>query len=57
MYAYIHEMGRIFRGGVQVGGSATYFSRPTPTTPCFASGSMPALHTIILATANLYSLP
>src|SRR5919112_4563165 len=25
------KLGRIFRGGVQVGGSFTYFSRPTPT--------------------------
>jgi hypothetical protein len=34
---------RIFRWGVRVGESATYFSRPTPTTMPFANGAMPAL--------------
>jgi pyruvate-formate lyase-activating enzyme len=30
MYASIRETGRIFRGDMQVRGSATHFSRPTP---------------------------
>jgi hypothetical protein len=32
-----------FSRGVQISGSATHFSRPTPTTLAFANGSMPAL--------------
>jgi hypothetical protein len=32
---------RIFRGGVQVGESATYFSRPTPAALRFANGAAP----------------
>jgi hypothetical protein len=31
MYACVRETGRIFRGVVLVRGSATDFSRPTPT--------------------------
>ena len=47
---------QIVRGGVQVRGSATYFSRPTPSH--FANGSVPArgVH-MILAAVKLYSLP
>jgi hypothetical protein len=42
MYACPLNRKRIFRGGVQVRGSASHFSRPTLTTPPFANGSMPA---------------
>ena len=41
---------------MRVGESATYFSRPTPTTSPFANGSMLAPCPVVLATANLYSL-
>jgi hypothetical protein len=39
MYACIPENGGGFFAGVQVTGSATYFSRPTPTTLAFAIAS------------------
>jgi hypothetical protein len=57
MYAYIPEPEAEFRGSVQARGSATYFSRPTPTL-AFANGPMPALtvYLRILAEVNLYSL-
>jgi len=56
MYASIRETGRIFRGGVLVRGSTTYFSRPSPTASPFANVSMPAPCTEILTAANVYSL-
>jgi hypothetical protein len=57
MYACIHETGCGFlAGGVEVRGSATYFSRPTPTL-AIANGSMPAPYPVIITAANLYSLP
>ena len=42
-------------GGAWVGESATYFSRPTPTTMRFANSSMPALCAVIPTAVNLYS--
>jgi hypothetical protein len=44
---------QIFRGGAQVRGLATYFSRPTPTL-AFANGSLPVSSPGILAAANLF---
>jgi hypothetical protein len=43
MYACIRGTGRgSFEGGVRIGESASYFSRPTSTTLVLANDSVPA---------------